>query len=86
MRAFTVRLYCPSSSAADFIKPIIPHFDTEYDAPNLVPCCPWVTSRLFGTLGPANPQLLHLVDQSSALQAKLGGCALRAADHPTDFR
>ena len=33
--------------------------------------------------GPGDPQLLHLVDQGSALQAKFGGCAFRAADHPT---
>src|SRR5208282_1717194 len=31
-----------------------------------------------------NPELLHLVDQRSALQSKPGGCALRAADYPTD--
>ncbi len=33
---------------------------------------------------PGNPQLMHLVDQRSALQAKFGGCSLRAANHPTD--
>src|SRR6266436_696029 len=31
-----------------------------------------------------NSQLLHPVDQRSALQAKFGGCAGRAADYPTD--
>jgi hypothetical protein len=30
-------------------------------------------------------QLLHLVDQRSALPAKFGGGAFRAADHLTDF-
>jgi len=30
-----------------------------------------------------NPQLLHLVDQRCTFQAKFGGCAFRAADHPT---
>ena len=29
-----------------------------------------------------NPQLLHFVDQSSALQAKFGGCAFWPANHP----
>jgi hypothetical protein len=29
-----------------------------------------------------NPQLLHLVDQCSALQAKFGGSAFPTADHP----
>ncbi len=32
---------------------------------------------------PGNPQLQHLVDQRSALQAKFGGCAIPSADHPT---
>src|SRR5229473_378195 len=32
-----------------------------------------------------NPQLMHFVDQRSALQAKFGGRAFRAADHPTDY-
>jgi hypothetical protein len=31
-----------------------------------------------------NSQLLHLVDQRSALHAKFDGCAFRAADYPTD--
>ena len=37
----------------------------------------WLETR------PANPELLHLANQSSALQAKFGGCPFRAADHPT---
>ena len=40
--ALTVMPCDPSSSAADFISPMSPHFDAEYAAPNLVPCCPWV--------------------------------------------
>src|SRR5580704_5571873 len=32
---------------------------------------------------PVNPQLLHLADQRSALQAKFGRCTVRAADHPS---
>src|SRR5882724_8027566 len=33
---------------------------------------------------PENPQLLHFVDERSALQAKSGGGTLWSADHPTD--
>jgi hypothetical protein len=31
---------------------------------------------------PANPQLLYLGDQRSALQAKFGRCSVRTSDHP----
>src|SRR5216684_235146 len=34
--------------------------------------------------GAKNSQLLHPVDQRSALQSKFGGCACRAADYPID--
>lgn len=34
----TVMLGAPSSSAAGFIRPMIPHLDAEYDDPDFVPC------------------------------------------------
>jgi len=38
MTALTVIPCGPSSRAADFISPMMPHLEAEYAAPNLVPC------------------------------------------------
>jgi hypothetical protein len=46
--------------------------------------CPASSRRLWGT-GTGKSQLLHLVDQSGALQSKFRGGAFRAADDPTNF-
>ena len=42
MSAFTVIPYWPSSIAADFISPKIPHFEAEYEVASLVPCLPCI--------------------------------------------
>jgi hypothetical protein len=44
--------------------------------PVLAPSCPVCFGDEAG-----NPHPAHLIDQRSGLQAKFGGCSLRAADH-----
>src|SRR5216684_3496930 len=56
---------------------------TTIAAASLVPAALAPSHRGLETR-PGNPQLLHLVDQRRALQAKFGGCPFRAPDHPTD--
>ena len=48
-------------------------------------CCVWVDNILAAVwTRPANPELLHFVDEGSALHAKFNGSTLWAAHYPTD--